>query len=257
MSKETVNYGNWVPKKMIVALLTFGLICLVIALVPVPVVVRIIFGVLAALGLVGFLYFTYAYHVFSSGGGNLQAHLWDIVIEKLPWDGNGKCLDVGTGNGSLAIFAAKKHPQAEVTGIDYWGKSWNYAQEVCESNAAVEGVGDRLHFQKASAASLPFGDGEFDAIISNFVFHEVRDAKDKRDTIREALRVLRKGGAFSLQDLLLQKSLYGEMDDLLATIRGWGVEEVHYTDSRSLAEVPLLLRTPMMLGKMGLIYGKK
>jgi len=98
MSKETVNYGNWVPKKMIVALLTFGLICLVIALVPVPVVVRIIFGVLAALGLVGFLYFTYAYHVFSSGGGNLQAHLWDIVIEKLPWDGNGKSLGMGTGN---------------------------------------------------------------------------------------------------------------------------------------------------------------
>ena len=36
MSKETANYGNWVPKKIIIALFAFGLVCLVIALVPVP-----------------------------------------------------------------------------------------------------------------------------------------------------------------------------------------------------------------------------
>lgn len=257
MGEETANYGNWVPKKMMIGLLAFGLICLVIALVPAPVVVRIIFGVLAGLGLIAFLYFAYAYYVFSARGCNLQARLWDVVIDKLPWDGHGRGLDIGTGNGVLAIFSARKYSQAEVTGIDYWGKSWNYSQQMCERNAVVEGVADRTQFQKASAASLPFDDGEFDAVVSNFVFHEVRDAKDKLEVIREALRVLRKGGVFSLQDLLLQKSLYGEMDGLLATIRGWGIEEVNYADSRKLARVPLLLRTPMMLGKIGIIYGKK
>ena len=257
MTEKTADFGNWVPKKMMLGLPVFGLICLVIALVPVPVVVRIIFGVFAGLGLISFLYFAYAYYVFSARGGNLQARLWDIVIDKLLWDGCGRGLDIGTGNGALAIFTARKYPQTKVMGIDYWGKSWDYSQEICRMNAAVEGVDDRTQFQKASAASLPFDDGEFDAVVSNFVFHEVRDAKDKREVIREALRVLRKGGVFSLQDLLLQKSLYGEMDDLLATIRGWGVEEVNYADSRSLAEVPLLLRVPIMLGQMGLIYGKK
>ena len=50
--------------------------------------------------------------------------------------------------------------------------------------------------------------------MSNFVFHEVRTAKDKRDVVRESLRVLKKGGAFSLQDMFAQKALYGDMEDL-------------------------------------------
>ena len=257
MDNQSVDYGNWVPKKMMAVLLVIGLICLVVAPVQVSLVEKIIFGFFAGLGLIAFLYFAYAYYVFSARGGNLQTRLWNIVIDKLPWDGHGECLDIGTGAGALAIFAARKHPDAKITGIDYWGKSWDYAREVCERNAAVEGVGNRVQFQEASAASLPFDDGEFDAVVSNFVFHEVRDAKDKREVIREALRVLRKGGAFSLQDLLLQKSLYGDIDDLLATIGGWGVEEVHFVDPRNLAQIPLLLRVPWMLGKMGLIYGRK
>ena len=71
------------------------------------------------------------------------------------------------------------------------------------------------HFQKGDAAKLDFPDETFDAVVSNFVFHEVRTAKDKRDVVRESLRVLKKGGAFSLQDMLAQKALYGDMEDLV------------------------------------------
>ena len=257
MSKETNRYGNWVPRNMMTALLAGGLICLVLALVPIPMVVRIIFGVLAGLLLVMFLYFAYSYYVFSAGGGNLQAKLWDIVIDKLAWNGRGRGLDIGTGAGALAIFAARKHPHAEISGIDYWGKSWNYSKQVCEVNAVLEGVGERVRFERASAASLPFADEEFDAIISNFTFHEVRDAKDKRDVIQEALRVLRKGGAFSLQDLFLEKKLYGETSALLETIRGWGIDEVRLADSGTLVRIPRLLQLPFMLGRIGVIYGIK
>jgi len=37
---------------------------------------------------------------------------------------------------------------------------------------------DRTKFQKADASDLPFNNEEFDAIVSNFVFHEVRSVKD-------------------------------------------------------------------------------
>ncbi len=73
---------------------------------------------------------------------------------------------------------------------------WNYAKEQCEKNAKIEGVADHIAFQKGDAAKLDFPDETFDAVVSNFVFHEVRTAKDKRDVVKEALRVLKKAVYF-------------------------------------------------------------
>jgi hypothetical protein len=69
--------------------------------------------------------------------------------------------------------------------------------------------------------------------------------------------MVKKGGAFSFQDLFLSEKLYGELDDLLETIRNWRIEEVHFTDTANLVEIPRFLRVPWMLGNIGIIYGKK
>lgn len=121
----------------------------------------------------------------------------------------------GCGVGALTVRCAKTFPKASCVGMDYWGKEWSYAKEQCEKNAKLEGVAARGHFQKGDAAKLDFPDETFDAVVSNFVFHEVRTAKDKRDVVRESLRVFKKGGAFSLQDMFAQKALYGDMEDLV------------------------------------------
>lgn len=68
------------------------------------------------------------------------------------------------------------------------------------------GVASRIHFEKGDAAHLNYADETFDAAVSNFVFHEVHSARDKRDVVREALRVVKRGGAFSFQDLFAQKA---------------------------------------------------
>lgn len=60
---------------------------------------------------------------------------------------------------------------------------WDFSLKVCEKNAKIEGVQDRITFQKASASDLPFENNYFDAAVSNLVFHEVQDTKDKRDVI--------------------------------------------------------------------------
>ena len=97
----------------------------------------------------------------------------------------------------------------------------------------------------------------FEAVISNFVFHEVKGARDKRDIVKEALRVVKKGGAFAFQDLFPRKELYGEIDDLLNTIRGWGIHEVKFINTSNAKFVPAALKLPFMVGSIGIIYGKK
>jgi SAM-dependent methyltransferase len=207
------------------------------------------FGVLA--------YQTYARYKLSPKGGNLQAQIRELLLEPFDWDGEGEALDIGCGNGPLTIAVAKKFSKAHVTGIDYWGGRWEYSKRVCEHNAEVEGVGDRVTFQKASASALPFNDESFDAAVSNFVFHEVSDVSDKREVIKESLRVVKKGGAFAFQDYFLRKRVYGDFENLLETIRSWGVSHVEFIDTSGADFIPVVLRLPFALGVIGVLYGRK
>lgn len=246
-----LDYGNWVSKKFIyfpaiLAVVFFGLSFL-----------SLFFLIGAFIFLIPSVYFIYAYFQFSPRGANLQAKIRDLLLGQLSWNGEGKLLDIGCGNGALAIDAAKRYPKAQVTGIDYWGGQWEYSKSACERNAQITGVADRTTFQKASAAKLPFPDGSFDVTVSNFVFHEVQDAKDKREVVKEALRVLKKGGLFVFQDLFLLKRVYGEPEDLLTTIKSWGIDDIKFVNTSNQKFIPWLMKLPFMLGQIGIIHGKK
>jgi len=253
MAKQftSIEYSNWVSAKLVTIPLFMGALFVGLTLVWPG------FVILAVLCLLTGVYFVYAHRAFSPRGGDIQAKLWRMVLELLKWDGAGKALDIGCGNGPLAIALAERHPDAHVTGIDTWGKGWDYSRAVCERNAEAAGVADRTDFQRGSASALPFEDGLFDAAVSNFVFHEVRDAKDKREVVREALRVTKKGGRFAFQDLFLLKGLYGEIGDLLEAIRGWGIAEVAFVDTSGSDFIPPALKLPFMVGKIGILYGTK
>ncbi len=253
------QYGNWIRKRILLVFLSIGVILLALAILPpnLPLLLRIALLIPAGLFLAGFAYFTYAYVQFSARGGDLQAVLREFVLDQLAWDGTGQALDIGTGNGPLAIRLAKKYPQARVTGIDFWGKAWEYSQAACIHNAEIEGVADRVTFRQASASHLPFEEGAFDVAVSHFVFHEVADTADKREVIREALRVVRPGGEFCFQDMFFDAKVYGAPEDLLAVIRGWGIAEVRIIDTRARVRIPRLLRPRQMLGSMGILYGKR
>lgn len=251
--KDTIkpDYGNWVSKWLLYMPAATTLFFLALS------AVSRWFVIAAAFFLIVFAYFAYSYFRFSPAGGDLQTKIRDLVLKRLEWNGKGQVLDIGCGNGATVIKLAGQYPQARVTGIDYWGGKWGYSREACRKNAKIESVSDRTAFKKASASSLPFKDGYFDAAVSNFVFHEVRDSKNKREIVKEALRVVKKGGAFAFQDLFLAKSLYGDIDDLLETIRGWGIREVNFENTSKNKFIPGFLKLPFMVGFIGIIYGKK
>jgi len=251
LGKEMPNYSNWVARRLItvpgaICLLFFGLSFVFLPLV----VVAVFFLAIAA-------YFAYARYLFSRAGGDVQAKVQDLVLDNLDWSGKGSALDIGCGNAPLTIKLARKYPEAKVTGIDYWGDMWEYSKGICEGNAEIEGVAQRVSFQKASAAALPFEDGFFDAAVSNLVFHEVSAARDKKELIREALRVVKKGGRFVFQDLFFWKSVYGDPDELVAAIRSWGVSRVELIETRNAAFIPAAVKLPFMVGTLGILRGEK
>ena len=96
-----------------------------------------------------------------------------------------------------------------------------------------------------------------DTAINNFVFHEVKDAHNKKDVVKEALRTVKKGGHFAFQDLFPVKRLYGDIDGLLEEIKGWGVDDVRYVNTSNANFIPAALKLPFMVGSIGIIYGRK
>ena len=84
--------------------------------------------------------------------------------------GGGRILDIGTGCGLIALMAAQRAMQAEVTGIDIDAQSVEQAQE----NVAASPFADRIRIVKADvrlyAASNPTA-GQFHHILSNPPYH--------------------------------------------------------------------------------------
>ena len=93
----------------------------------------------------------------------------------------GPVLDVGCGPGSLSEVLASRFGASGVAGVD------TSEPFVAAARARVPGADVRL----ASAESLPFADGGFQAALSQLVLAFVRDA-DR--AAAEMARVLRKGG---------------------------------------------------------------
>jgi SAM-dependent methyltransferase len=250
-TEKKPDYGNWVSKRLLyifgIPSIALGATSLVLPIVILPTCIVVLC----------FLYFAYARYRFSPRGGNVQKQIQDLLLEHLDCEGMRKAIDIGCGSGPLAISLAKRYPDMEIVGIDYWGENWEYTKELCEKNAQREGVSARTFFQRASASSLPFDPETFDVAVSNLVFHEVKDIADKRDAIHESLRVVRKGGKFVFQDLFLWERLYGKVDDLLDIIKSWGIERVEFVQTNNSEFIPRALKLPFMLGTISIIHGTK
>ena len=277
---EKANYGNWVPEKMLALCYVAAAVLGIAAYVTGPVlhlaIPTWILGILAAICLVYGIYMHICHELFAFGKGNMMAKVHQHLVDHLEWDGEGTLLDIGCGAAALTIRCAKAFPKAKLVGMDYWGAEWNYAgqRDAHQSHSGDDVIGTGILFgssqdaqghsddhghHKGDAAHLEDPDETFDATVSNFVFHEVRSAKDKRDVVREALRIVKKGGAFSFQDMFSQKALYGDMEEFVEELKKEGITEIHYIGNleKKLDFIPGYAAAPWMISGMGILYGRK
>ena len=108
----------------------------------------------------------------------------------LPGD---RVLDLGCGTGTLAVWAKRREPRTDVTGVD----GDPALLEQARAKAAKKGLDLRL--DEGLADALPYPDGSFDVVLSSLLFHHLpRPVKD--GAAREVARVLRPGGALHVAD---------------------------------------------------------
>jgi ubiquinone/menaquinone biosynthesis C-methylase UbiE len=121
-----------------------------------------------------------------------------------------KALDLGTGTGQAAFVVAERFRDAEVVGVDLSPEMLAQARSLTPPALA-----DRLRFDLADGARLPYADGEFDLVtLANMI-----------PFFDEVARVLRPGGwavfAFSLGP---QTPIYVAPERLRAELGGRGFE---------------------------------
>jgi SAM-dependent methyltransferase len=163
-------------------------------------------AVAAAAGLVACYGFGMAgYMTYGSRVGKLRTRdrLLHLVGDIAPWTGQEWVLDVGCGRGLMLVGAARRLTTGKAVGIDLWraeDQAGN-APEAALENARREGVADRVSVATGDGCALPFSDATFDAVLSHWVVHNIRDGAGRARALDEMLRVLRPGGVLVIADI--------------------------------------------------------
>ena len=260
------NYKNWVPKILIVGMAAATVLSLTMLIVFglcglwVKESWRIILGVLSAVATLGcgktLQWSICAYRAFSyDGKRQLSRQIIEGIADDITLPDGGIGLDVGCGSGALTIACAKRNPQGRMLGVDRWGKDYaEFSLLLCQSNAEAEGVRN-TEFQKGDATKLPFPDETFDAVTSNYVYHNIT-GMDKQKLLLETLRVLKKGGTFAIHDLMNERR-YGDMEAFCQTLWEMGCTDVQMIDTTDGMFLSKKESKRLMLQGSTLLVGRK
>jgi arsenite methyltransferase len=266
MSTNKPDYKNWVPKGMIIGMAA-GTAALAAANVGAAVLLKEKRGKLKtgvriglAAGLIGCAKMTewciMANRTFSyNGTRKLAKDIVDGTAGYIDIPDGGTGLDVGCGSGALTIACAKRNPGAKMIGMDRWGAEYaSFSKELCESNAEAEGVSN-VSFEKGDAVHLDYDDETFDAVTSNYVYHNISGV-NRQQLLRESLRVLKKGGTFAIHDIM-SKMKYGNIERFAQELRDEGYKEVELIRTDDGKFMSKKEATKMMLRGSAILRGVK
>ena len=228
------DYKNWMPKGMVYTAFVVSAAFLILFVIfsvsglikpgTLRTVLFIIFLLGTVIGMIASVWMALMYRAFSyNGKRKLSKQVIEGIAGYVSLPEGSKGLDVGCGSGALTIACAKRNPGSGFIGVDRWGKEYaSYNKLLCENNAKAEGV-TNVKFRQGNAVKLDFADETFDAVVSNYVYHNIPG--DRQKYLLETLRTLKKGGSFAIHDTF-SKSKYGDMQAFVKKLKGMGYKEV-------------------------------
>jgi ubiquinone/menaquinone biosynthesis C-methylase UbiE len=131
--------------------------------------------------------------------GSLLSWLGESLVRQLDIHAGEKVLDIAAGNGNASLPAARRF--ADVLATDYVPDLLAEARQRAEADGVV------LRTETADAQALPYGDGEFDVVLSTI---GAMFAPDQEAVAREMTRVCRSGGRIGMANWT-PDSMVGDM----------------------------------------------
>lgn len=116
-----------------------------------------------------------------------------LIVDLLGNAGGGEVLELGCGTGNIIAAMLEGVPGARITGVDPSAGMRDRCAEKFSGDPRVEIVA-------GEALAIPFPDGHFDIIVSNYTLHHVLPA-DREACARELARVLKPGGRLIYSDM--------------------------------------------------------
>lgn len=113
-----------------------------------------------------------------------------------------KVLDLGCGTGTLTIMIQRALPDATIIGLDGDPRVLEIARRKSQ--------GLDIQWDEGLASQLPYGDSEFDRVVTSLVIHHL-DTATKHAAFDEAFRVLKPGGVLCILDFCPPESMPGRL----------------------------------------------
>ncbi len=157
----------------------------------------------------------------------VHAHLWpegdalgdirlrqsyiDVLQEQLP-QVPGTIVDLGCSTGLSTHALQETYPTANITGIelsDYFLTVARYQTDQSQEHA--------ITWRHAAAENTGLVDNSVDLVSASLLFHELPTSATV-DVIREAHRILRPGGHFTIMDMNPQSEVYAKLPTYVMTL---------------------------------------
>jgi demethylmenaquinone methyltransferase/2-methoxy-6-polyprenyl-1,4-benzoquinol methylase len=123
-----------------------------------------------------------------------------FLVSRVPPEAT-RVLDVATGTAAVALELARRVSGRTVVGVDQSPEMLAAGR----SRVAQAGLADRIELREARAESLPFADGEIDALTFTYL---LRYVDDPAATLHELVRVVRPRGTVAMLEFGLPQRLW-------------------------------------------------
>jgi demethylmenaquinone methyltransferase/2-methoxy-6-polyprenyl-1,4-benzoquinol methylase len=129
-----------------------------------------------------------------------------FLVSRIPPDAH-RVLDVASGTAAVAIEVADSEPARTVIGVDQSTEMLAAGRE----RIGRAGLGDRIELREGRAESLPFANGEFEALTFAYLLRYVDDVPA---TLHELARVVRPGGTIAMLEFGLPRGVWRPLWEL-------------------------------------------